>query len=108
MTDLLKKAIEYRLDLNLWPPTFIEGCALVAAKHRLHIDSVIMAFITGTSIFVGKSEIRVGGSDRVEVGSLWVLNIQVSAQMSYSYSDSNSDTDAYSDSDSDANKFILF
>lgn len=77
MSDLLKKAIKLRFDLNLWPPAFVKGCALLAAKNRLNIDSIILAFITGTSIFVGKSEIMVDGSDRIEVGSLWVLNIQV-------------------------------
>ena len=78
MSDVLKKAIELRFDLNSWPINFVRGCALIAVKHRLNIDSVILAFILGTAIFVGKSEIVVTGSDRVEVGSLWILNVQVS------------------------------
>jgi len=78
MSDSLKKAIELKFDLNLWPTDFVKGCALIAAKNRLNVDSVILAFVLGTSIFAGKSEITVDGSDRVEVGSLWILNIQVS------------------------------
>ena len=78
MTNLLKKAIERTYDLNLWPVEFVQGSAAISVKNRLNIDSILLAFLTGTSIFVGKSKIKVGPSDREEVGSLWVLNVQVS------------------------------
>ena len=77
MSDPLKRAVALRFDLALWPPLFVRGCALIAARHRLNIDSIVLALITVTSIFVGKSEISIDGSDRTEVGSLWTLNIQV-------------------------------
>ena len=77
MSDHLKKAIEIGFDLNLWPVKFIQGSSAVAIKNRLNVNSVLLAFLTGTSIFAGKSEIKVEGSDRTECGSLWVLNIQV-------------------------------
>ena len=77
MSDHLRKAIQRRFDLSLWPKNFIRGCALVAVKGRLNIDTVILAFIVGTSIFSGKSQIFLEGSDRVEVGSIWIVNVQV-------------------------------
>ena len=77
MADNLKSAITRKFDLKLWPPAFIHGCSLIAAKNRLDVDAVVLSFICGTSIFAGKSQIMVEGSDRVECGSLWVLNIQV-------------------------------
>ena len=80
MTDNLKTAIGRKFDYNLWPPRFIHGCALLAAKNRLDLDAVLLALICGTSIFAGKSQIILEGSDRVECGSLWILNIQVSIQ----------------------------
>ena len=75
--DRLKEAIEFQFDLNLWPPSFVKGASFVAAKRRLCVDSVILAEIVGTAAFIGKTQIQLEGSDRVEVASLWVLNVQV-------------------------------
>ena len=86
MTDFkpdLKRACSYKLDLTLWPPEFVRGCAQVAVRHKLNIDSVILAFLLGTSVFVGKSEISLDGSDRKEVGSIWLCNIQVNTTKKY-------------------------
>lgn len=77
MSDLLRKAIKLGMDLNLWPPEFVKGCYAVAVKNRLNVVSVMLAFVTGTSVFVGKSEIKIDKTDRTECGSLWVLNVQV-------------------------------
>ena len=77
MSDTLRKAIQRKFDLSLWPVEFVRGCSLIAIKNGLNIDAVILAIIAGTSIFSGKSEIRIEGSDRVEVGSIWIVNIQV-------------------------------
>ena len=77
MTDFLKTAISQKFDLNLWPPRFIRGCALIAAKNRLDIDAVMLSLVAGTSIFAGKSQIHLEGSDREESGSLWIPNVQV-------------------------------
>ena len=75
--DRLKEAVAYCFNIDLWPTEFSTGCALVAAKRRLNMDSVTLAMILGTSVFVGKSQIVLEGSDKVAVGSLWVCNIQV-------------------------------
>ena len=77
MADPLKRAVNYKFDLRLWPLAFIQGCAQVAARHRLNIDSVILGLLVGTSVFIGKSEIALEGGDRKEAGSLWFVNIQV-------------------------------
>ena len=73
----LQDAMSYSLNLNLWPSEFIEGCALVAAKRRLNVDSVILSIILGTSVFAGKAQVRMEGSDKIDVASLWICNIQV-------------------------------
>ena len=77
MANSLQYAMSYRFNLNLWPQEFIEGCASIAAKRRLNIDSVILSIILGTTVFVGKSQIRMVGSDKVDVASLWICNVQV-------------------------------
>ena len=77
MANSLQYAMSYRFNLNLWPHEFIEGCASIAAKRRLNIDSVILSIILGTTVFVGKSQIRMVGSDKVDVASLWICNVQV-------------------------------
>ena len=77
MSDVLKTAVSRKFNLNIWPVPFIRGCSLLAAKNRLDIDAVILALVAGTSIFAGKSQIHLEGSDRVECGSLWILNVQV-------------------------------
>ena len=76
-TDQLKRAIELRFNMDLWPKEFVSGAALISAKRRLNIDSVVLGLILGTSAFLGKSQIALEGSDKVEVGGLWVCNIQV-------------------------------
>ena len=73
----LQDAMSYSLNLNLWPSEFIESCALVAAKRRLNVDSVILSIILGTSVFAGKAQVRMEGSDKIDVASLWICNIQV-------------------------------
>ena len=73
----LQDAMSYSLNLNLWPSEFIEDCALVAAKRRLNVDSVILSIILGTSVFAGKAQVRMEGSDKIDVASLWICNIQV-------------------------------
>ena len=77
MANPLQAAMNFQFNLNLWPESFVEGCALVAAKRRLNIDSVLLSLILGTSAFVGKSQVRLDGSDKVDVASIWVCNIQV-------------------------------
>ena len=77
MVDRLKEAIEFSFDLNLWPTDFIKGVSLVSAKHRLNMDSVVLAQIVGTSAFLGKTQIRIEGGDKFEVGSVWACNVQV-------------------------------
>ena len=96
MANSLKEAMSYKFNLNLWPKSFIEGCASIAAKRRLNIDSVVLSVILGTSIFVGKSQVRMEGSDRIDVGSLWVCNIQVSSNAD---ADADADADAGTDTD---------
>ena len=76
--DNLKEAVERRFDLNLWPPNFIYGCAL-------NIDAIILALLTATTMFIGKSEIKWGGSDKIESGSLWVVNVQVHRVKAFPY-----------------------
>ena len=83
--DNLKEAVERRFDLNLWPPNFIYGCALLAASNRLNIDAIILALLTATTMFIGKSEIKWGGSDKIESGSLWVVNVQVHRVKAFPY-----------------------
>lgn len=77
MVDRLKEAIDFSFDLNLWPTDFIKGVSLVSAKHRLNMDSVVLAQIVGTSAFLGKTQIRIEGGDKFEVGSVWACNVQV-------------------------------
>ena len=77
MENLLKEAIKLQFDATLWPAEFIVGVSSVAVKRRLNIDSMVLAYILGTSVFLGKSQIQLEGSDKVEVASLWVCNIQV-------------------------------
>ena len=77
MSDKLKEAIGLKFDMNLWPVDFVKGAALIAAKRRLNLDSVILGLILGTSAFIGKSQIVLDGSDKVEAGGLWICNIQV-------------------------------
>ena len=77
MSNSLQDAMNFTLNLNLWPKDFIEGCALVAAKRRLNIDSVVLSLILGTSVFAGKAQVRMEGSDKIDVSSLWFCNIQV-------------------------------
>ena len=89
MANALKDAMGYKFNLNLWPKSFIEGCASIAAKRRLNVDSVVLSVILGTSIFVGKSQVRMEGSDRIDVASLWVCNIQDCSEAS-----ANADADA--------------
>ena len=62
--------MNFRLNLNLWPTTFVEGCAMVAAKRSLNIDAVALSIVLGTSTFLGKSQIQMDGSDKVDVASL--------------------------------------
>ena len=81
MANSLQEAMNIKFNLKLWPTNFIEGCALVAAKRRLNIDAVALSIIMGTSAFVGKSQIRMEGSDKVDVASLWVCNVQVSLNL---------------------------
>ena len=78
MANSLQDAMNVKFNLKLWPTNFVEGCALVAAKRRLNIDSIVLSIIMGTSAFVGKSQICMDGSDKVDVASLWVCNVQVS------------------------------
>ena len=73
----LKEAMNFYLNLHLWPTDFVEGCAMVAAKRSLNIDAVALSIILGTSTFLGKSQIRMEGSDKVDVALLWICNIQV-------------------------------
>ena len=61
MSDHLKKAIEIGFDLNLWPVKFIQGSSAVAIKNCLNVNSVLLAFLTGTSIFAGKKQDQSGG-----------------------------------------------
>ena len=75
--DPLKKAIKFHFDNSLWPASFRKKCFQMAAKSRLNPDAVMLALVTGTAIFCGKSRIRVDGTDREEYGSLWVMNVQV-------------------------------
>ena len=77
MSDQLKKAIKLQFDLRLWPQEFVAGASLVAAKRRLNLDSVILGLVLGTSAFIGKTQIALEGSDKVEVAGLWICNIQV-------------------------------
>lgn len=73
----LKNAMDIAFNLNLLPQDFAVGCAMIAAVRRLNIDSVILALIVGTASFIGKSEVSKENSKRVDVGSLWVVNVQV-------------------------------
>ena len=84
-SNSLKEAVERTFDLNLWPPKFIYGCALIAASNRLNIDAVLLALIAGTAIFIGKSEIVWEGSDKIESGSLWIVNVQVTSRKYVSF-----------------------
>ena len=77
MESPLEQAMNYKLNLDLWPRDFIIGCSNLAAKYRVNIDSLILSFLLGTATFLGKTQVRLQGSDRVEVGSLWILNVQV-------------------------------
>ena len=73
----LQEARNFCFNLSLLPSDFVEGCALVAAKRSLNIDAVALSIILGTSTFLGKSQIQMEGSDKIDVASLWVCNIQV-------------------------------
>ena len=69
--------MNFRLNLDLWPTDFVVSCAKLASKHRINVDSLVLSLILGTSFFLGKTQLRLQGSDRVEIGSLWILNVQV-------------------------------
>ena len=86
MANPLQDAMNVKFNLRLWPTNFVEGCALVAAKRKLNIDLVVLSIIMGTSTFVGKSQIRMDGSDKVDVASLWVCNVQVSLYLVFQMS----------------------
>ena len=95
--------MSYRFNLNLWPHEFIEGCASIAAKRRLNIDSVILSIILGTTVFVGKSQIRMVGSDKVDVASLWICNVQVGFSIEAAAA-AAADADAAADKQTDINQ----
>ena len=103
MANSLQYAMSYRFNLNLWPHEFIEGCASIAAKRRLNIDSVILSIILGTTVFVGKSQIRMVGSDKVDVASLWICNVQVGFSIEAAAA-AAADADAAADKQTDINQ----
>ena len=82
----LQEAMNFCFNLSLLPSDFVEGCALVAAKRSLNIDAVALSIILGTSTFLGKSQIQMEGSDKIDVASLWVCNIQVYLHVGVFYS----------------------
>ena len=49
----MESIIDLQFDMNLWPPAFVRGIALVSAKRRLNMDAVVLAQLVGTSAFLG-------------------------------------------------------